>query len=79
MEYIRGFEDRQAPVAKITIHLEGGYMRKIFLVMFLVGMLVMPAGIMAQNTLDEASALLDKDNDLDAYKKAVEILSLIHI
>ena len=48
-------------------------MRKIFLVMFLVGMLVMPAGIMAQNTLDEASALLDKDNDLDAYKKAVEI------
>ena len=48
-------------------------MKKIVLVSALIGMLVMPALIMAQNTVEEAKALLEQKNDLDAYKKAVEI------
>ena len=48
-------------------------MKKIFLVLALIGMLVLPAGVMAQSALEEAKVLLDQKNDLDAFKKAIDL------
>ncbi|HPD20453.1 MAG: tetratricopeptide repeat protein [Desulfomonilia bacterium] len=48
-------------------------MRKVLLSAAVLIAMVLPAGVLAQDGLEEARILLEKDHDLDAFQKAIDL------